>query len=68
MARKGKPALARRAALSERGNDLYQTQPVAVHALLRVEALPRDAWFVWEAGHRGRAEIQRITWGPAPCG
>ena len=26
------------------------------------------AWFVWEAGHRGRAELQRISWEPAPCG
>jgi hypothetical protein len=26
------------------------------------------AWFVWEAGHRGRAEIQRIAWEAAPCG
>jgi hypothetical protein len=26
------------------------------------------AWFVWEAGHRGRAEVERISWEPAPCG
>jgi hypothetical protein len=24
------------------------------------------AWFVWEAGHRGRAELQRISWEPEP--
>lgn len=36
-----------RAPLSERGNDLYETPPVAVHALLRVEALPRSA-VIWE--------------------
>jgi hypothetical protein len=33
-----------RALLSERGNDLYQTPPAAVHALLRVEALPKVIW------------------------
>jgi hypothetical protein len=22
------------------------------------------AWFVWEAGHRGRAEVERISWEP----
>ena len=33
-----------RASLSERGNDLYETPPVAVHALLRVEALPKAIW------------------------
>ena len=26
------------------------------------------AWFVWEAGHRGRAEIERISWESTPCG
>lgn len=26
------------------------------------------AWFVWDAAHRGRAELQRISWEPAPCG
>jgi hypothetical protein len=26
------------------------------------------AWFIWEAGHRGRAEIQRISWESTPCG
>jgi hypothetical protein len=24
------------------------------------------AWFVWEAGYRGRAELQRIAWTPLP--
>jgi hypothetical protein len=33
-----------RAPLSERGNDLYETPPVAVHALLKVEPLPRVIW------------------------
>jgi len=33
-----------RAALSERGDDLYETPPVAVHALLKHEALPRVIW------------------------
>jgi hypothetical protein len=32
------------APLSERGNDLYETPPVAVHALLKVEPLPRVIW------------------------
>ena len=34
-----------KAALSDRGNDLYETPPVAVEALLRVENVPN---FVWE--------------------
>jgi hypothetical protein len=34
----------KRAALSERGHDCYPTPPVAVHALLRVEPLPRVIW------------------------
>jgi hypothetical protein len=25
------------------------------------------AWFVWRAGHCGRAEVQRITWEPVTC-
>jgi hypothetical protein len=33
-----------RAPLSERGNDLYETPTVAVHALLRVESLPEVIW------------------------
>jgi hypothetical protein len=33
-----------RAPLSERGHDLYETPPVAVHALLRVEPLPKNVW------------------------
>jgi hypothetical protein len=33
-----------RAPLSERGNDLYETPPVAVEALLRVEPLPKVIW------------------------
>jgi hypothetical protein len=32
------------APLSECGNDLYETPPVAVHALLTVEPLPRVIW------------------------
>jgi hypothetical protein len=34
----------RRAALSERGDDLYETPAVAVEALLRVETLPLRLW------------------------
>lgn len=34
----------KRHALSERGDDLYETPPVAVRALLRVEKLPRYIW------------------------
>ena len=30
--------------LAERGDDLYETPPVAVEALLRVEHLPRRIW------------------------
>lgn len=33
-----------RHALKERGNDLYQTPPCAVHALLKVEKLPENIW------------------------
>lgn len=33
-----------RAPLAERGHDLYQTPPEAVHALLRVEPLPDVLW------------------------
>jgi hypothetical protein len=33
-----------RAALSERDDGLYETPPVAVHALLKHEALPRVIW------------------------
>lgn len=33
-----------RAPLSERGDDLYETPDVAVHALLRVEKLPEVIW------------------------
>jgi hypothetical protein len=32
------------APLSERGHDLYETPPVAVHALLGVERLPKQVW------------------------
>jgi hypothetical protein len=32
------------APLSERGHDLYETPPVAVHALLGVERLPKKVW------------------------
>jgi hypothetical protein len=34
----------RRHALSERGNDLYETPPEATRALLKVERLPRYIW------------------------
>jgi hypothetical protein len=44
MARKRIIAGTGRAPLSERGNDLYETPPVAVHALLKVEPLPRVIW------------------------
>jgi hypothetical protein len=33
-----------RHALADRGNDLYETPEVAVHALLRVEAIPLVVW------------------------
>jgi hypothetical protein len=33
-----------RAALSDRGNDVYETPPCAVEALIRVEALPEHIW------------------------
>jgi hypothetical protein len=33
-----------RATLEERGDDLYETPDVAVHALMRVEPLPRVIW------------------------
>ncbi len=33
-----------KAALSERGDDLYESPPVAVEALLRVEQLPHHIW------------------------
>jgi hypothetical protein len=33
-----------RHAVSDRGNDLYQSPPEAVHALLRAERLPHDIW------------------------
>jgi hypothetical protein len=36
-----------RAPLAERGNDLYQTPPEAVHALLRTEPLPKER-VIWE--------------------
>jgi len=44
MARKGNLPGIGRAPLSERGDDLYETPPAAVHALLRVEALPKVIW------------------------
>jgi len=44
MARKGKLPGIGRAPLSERGDDLYETPPVTVHALLRAEALPKVIW------------------------
>jgi hypothetical protein len=44
MARKGNLPGIGRAPLSERGDDLYETPPAAVHALLRVEALPKMIW------------------------
>src|SRR5258706_16068351 len=36
-----------RAPLAERGNDLYETRDVAVHALLRVEPLSKER-VIWE--------------------
>lgn len=33
-----------RAAFSERGDDLYETPPVAVEALLRIEHIPQNVW------------------------
>lgn len=37
-------SIAGKAALRERGDDLYETPAEAVHALLRVEPLPRNIW------------------------
>lgn len=37
-------ANAGRHAFSERGNDLYETPPEAVDALLKAETLPKDIW------------------------
>lgn len=34
----------KRAALSDRKDDLYETPPVAVHALLKAETLPHSIW------------------------
>jgi hypothetical protein len=45
-----------RAPLRERADDLYETPACAVHALLRVEALPRE---IWEPC-AGRGAISRI--------
>ena len=33
-----------RAELSDRGDDVYETPPAAVQALVRVESLPRHIW------------------------
>ena len=47
-------------ALSERGNDLYQTPKVAVEALLRVERLPPQLWARQQPRqHRRRAARPR---------
>src|SRR5262245_65583284 len=46
----------RRHPLAERGEDLYETPPVAVHALLRVERLPAR---LWEPA-AGRGAIVRV--------
>ena len=47
-------------ALSERGNDIYQTPKVAVEALLRVERLPPQLWDRAAARrHRRRAARPR---------
>lgn len=45
-----------RAALKERGNDLYESPACAVHALLRVQALPHR---IWEPC-AGRGAIARV--------
>ena len=45
-----------RAPLADRGNDLYETPPEAVHALLKVETLPP---LLWEPAC-GRGAIARI--------
>jgi hypothetical protein len=44
MARKRIIAGTGRAPLAERGNDLYETPPEAVYALLKVEPLPHVIW------------------------
>lgn len=47
---------ASRAALAVRGHDLYETQPEAVRALVRVEPLPK---VIWEPA-AGRGAISRV--------
>jgi hypothetical protein len=46
---------AKRHALSDRGNDLYETPACAIRALMRVESLP---YIVWEPC-AGRGAISR---------
>src|SRR5262245_25836468 len=46
----------KRAPLSERGNDLYETPAVATEALMRAEKLPQN---VWEPA-RGRGAIVNV--------
>jgi hypothetical protein len=46
---------AKRSALAERGNDLYETPACAIQTLLRVENLPH---FIWEPC-AGRGAISR---------
>ncbi len=43
------------APLNQRKNDLYETPPEAVTALLR-------AWFVWDKSHLGPTELHRLSW------
>jgi hypothetical protein len=110
MARRMLTAGTGRASSAERGDDLYEAPPVAVHVLLRFGALPPVIWepacgpgsivktlrgasyrlypfanrlpmmhrdgptarsamaFVWDAAHRGRVEVRRISWEPVICG
>jgi hypothetical protein len=50
-----------RAPLADRGNDLYETPPEAVHALLRAEPLPKER-VIWEPAC-GPGSIVRVLRG-----
>lgn len=43
-AKRGLSTQSAKAPLAERGNDLYETPPVAVHALLKAEDIPSVVW------------------------
>jgi hypothetical protein len=60
------------ASLAERKDDLYpfSNRLPMMHSAgwegPKATSATSFAWFVWEAGHRGQAEVQRISWEPAP--